>query len=156
MKELLWIFVLLPWLSNSAPLHHSDLGFLSRRGATVCGEANGGKSCGKGLCCSLSGSVHQRISAILYFISSFCGIGFPYCGVGCQENHGICWPISNPKDDNVTISDTQLCGPGVDQKCPDGFCCSANGECGTNSDQCTIYQGCQPDYGTCLPESRLN
>ena len=35
-------------------------------------------------------------------------------------------------------------------QCPDGFCCSKKGYCGTNSQFCSPSLGCQSTYGKCI------
>jgi len=44
------------------------------------------------------------------------------------------------------------CGPS-DGVCPNNYCCSKDGYCGTSNDDCNISNGCQISYGLCYQDT---
>jgi len=99
--------------------------------AAKCGPGYG--SCSNGQCCSKYG---------------YCGTTEDYCGSGCQAGYGNCNSSSNNSPSaSVVISTDGRCGIGFNTKCPNGYCCSKYGYCGTSSDHCN--SGCQTGYGSC-------
>ncbi|KAJ5910019.1 CAZyme family GH18 [Penicillium tannophilum] len=53
----------------------------------------------------------------------------------------------SPAPTNLTTSTNGKCGFDEKTKCPEGSCCSAYGNCGTDDSFCQA--GCLSDYGTC-------
>ncbi|ORX76333.1 hypothetical protein BCR32DRAFT_183369, partial [Anaeromyces robustus] len=95
-----------------------------------CGPDNGDTECPSGQCCSKYG---------------WCGTGDKFCGIGCQEEYGICNSIIEPVH---IISNNTRCGPdNGNADCPSGQCCSTYGWCGTGSAYCG--KGCKEKYGHC-------
>jgi len=110
-----------------------------------CGEGNG--SCPDGYCCSKYG---------------WCGTEEQYCDPeqGCQSEFGKCYNTSKTttrKTTRKTTTTTTMpsetvqqyqCGEGIGS-CPDGYCCSRYGWCGTRDEYCDPEQGCQSEFGKC-------
>jgi len=93
-----------------------------------CGKNDG--VCPKGECCSKYG---------------WCGHSTDHCSVkkGCQSAFGSC---NNDDSASTVISTNGKCGK-EHGRCPNGYCCSKYGWCGTSSAHCG--SGCQSEFGTC-------
>ncbi|KAI3649507.1 hypothetical protein MP228_005139 [Amoeboaphelidium protococcarum] len=120
----------------------------SYKNADQCGSATSAKtSCrGQTECCNTAG---------------FCATDPFSCGINCdrQLNGGFCFPktqlVFRPlpgaasSSRNVSVV-AQQCGVGQGQ-CPPGTCCNADNLCGVGDSDCDVNQGCQIDFGACLP-----
>jgi len=122
-----------------------------------CGSYNG-KGCKLG-CCSQKG---------------YCGQTNAHCQTGCQYKYGSCFSSytnilidfhdyisstttkstakktttkSSKTTSKTSATDSGRCGPSVNVKCPNGYCCSKYGYCGKTSEYCGT--GCLKNYGKC-------
>ncbi|RIB04564.1 CBM Family 18/Carbohydrate Esterase Family 4 protein [Gigaspora rosea] len=77
----------------------------------------------------------------------YCGGTSDFCGEGCQQGFGTCGQVSNGGSNQVSTDGR--CGPVSNTRCPDNYCCSQWGYCGSTADFCDTDQGCQKGYGTC-------
>ena len=90
-----------------------------------CGVKNG-KRCPDGVCCSIYG---------------YCGTSELHCIKYCDSEYTEC------KSYDPDISYDGLCGRNNGKRCPQGECCTINGDCGSSIDHCYTY--CDPDYSIC-------
>jgi len=102
----------------------------SNKRSDRCGTGIG--SCPEGECCSKHG---------------WCGTTTSYCSLseGCQPGFGAC--IYGNTVDYIKVKNR--CGD-LFGRCPEGECCSKYGWCGTATSFCSLTDGCQPAFGSCI------
>jgi hypothetical protein len=82
-----------------------------------------------------------------------CSNSFDYKKEREQEQPEVKEPEPKPEPE-PTIPEN-ACGPKYgDKKCPDNQCCNADGQCGFDREHCG--NGCQSEFGYCLPENYRN
>ena len=91
----------------------------------------------------------------------FCGVMDIHChfSKGCQPQYGICKEVDyeHYDPDSRSVEDFEItpdgkCGP-ANGACPEGVCCSKEGECGTTDDHCLVTRGCKSLFGDCKDDS---
>ncbi|OUM65136.1 carbohydrate-binding module family 18 protein [Piromyces sp. E2] len=112
-----------------------------------CGR--GHARCPLGICCSKDG---------------YCDSTYDQCFMsnGCQPKYGTCKKPCIICELDLTQNDFDFdenalptshngrCGKGYGTKCPFNYCCSKEGVCTSNSEECKTHNGCQSNYGICV------
>jgi len=69
---------------------------------------------------------------------------FKYCDSNGNGNNNS----NNNNDGDVKISTDYKCGKDKG-RCPNGYCCSKYGWCGTSEKHCSLEKGCNTEFGYC-------